>query len=319
VAEDRQLERKVAEALTVLRALGLPRAQQNLRSALTLLALLDLRPGAPWAKAGSPLLGVTPIMDFARKFYGKNYAPNTRETIRRRTIHQFVDAGLVVANPDAPERPVNSPKAAYQIESTALDLLRSFGTRRWGARLAAYVRRAGTLADHYARERAATRIPVTLPSGAKLKLTPGGQNALVARIIRDFCPVFVAGGRLIYVGDAGNKFALFDEARLSSLGVTIDPHGKMPDLVVYRSDKDWLLLIEAVTSHGPINPKRRAELSRLFRGSKAGLVYVTAFLTRRDMLKHLSEISWETEVWIAESPEHLIHFDGERFLGPYAS
>jgi hypothetical protein len=38
---------------------------------------------------------------------------------------------------------------------------------------------------------------------------------------------------------------------------------------------------------------------------------------RRAMLKYLNDISWETEVWVADSPTHLIHFNGERFLGPY--
>jgi hypothetical protein len=98
----------------------------------------------------------------------------------------------------------------------------------------------------------------------------------------------------------------------------MDSHGKMPDLVVHRADKNWLLLIEAVTSHGPVSPKRLAELQHLFSKSSAGLVYVTTFLTRREMLKYLGDISWESEVWIAESPEHMIHFNGERFLGPHA-
>jgi hypothetical protein len=95
------------------------------------------------------------------------------------------------------------------------------------------------------------------------------------------------------------------------LGVKIEEHGKMPDVVVHHVARNWLVLIEAVTSHGPVNPKRRQELKGLFAGSKAGLVFVTTFHDRHKM------ISWETEVWVAESPTHLIHFNGERFLGPY--
>jgi hypothetical protein len=93
----------------------------------------------------------------------------------------------------------------------------------------------------------------------------------------------------------------------------------MPDVVIHHTEKGWLLLIEAVTSHGPIDPKRRGELKRLFGASKAGLVFVTAFLTRKAMLPYLDELSWETEVWVAESPTHMIHFNGKRFLGPYES
>jgi len=39
----------------------------------------------------------------------------------------------------------------------------------------------------------------------------------------------------------------------------------MPDVIVYHSAKDWLLLVEAVTSHGPVDAKRRSELMHLFR------------------------------------------------------
>jgi type II restriction enzyme len=140
---------------------------------------------------------------------------------------------------------------------------------------------------------------------------------LVKKIVDDFCPLFTPGAQVIYVGDTETKWAYFDSDALRALGVEIEEHGKMPDVVVYYKAKKWLVLIEAVTSHGPVNPKRRQELKELFAASKAGLVYVTAFLDRRTMMKYLDDISWETEVWIAESPTHLIHFNGERFLGPY--
>ena len=161
------------------------------------------------------------------------------------------------------------------------------------------------------------RLPVQLADGQKIKLSPGGQNILIKEIIKDLCSLFTPGGNLIYVGDTHSKWAYYDAKALVALGVTIEGHGKMPDVVVYDVNKNWLVLIEAVTSHGPVNPKRRAELKELFAGSSAGLVFVTAFIDRHAMLKYLSDISWETEVWVAESPTHLIHFNGERFLGPY--
>lgn len=161
------------------------------------------------------------------------------------------------------------------------------------------------------------KIPLKIGGGRTIALTPGGQNVLIERIWNDFCPRFMGGGDLVYLGDTGDKFLYFDEELLKKRGVTIDTHGKMPDVVVYFEKKNWLVLIEAVTSHGPINPKRRNELTALFEGSNAGFVFVTAFLDRKAMLKHLPEISWQTEVWVADAPSHMIHFNGERFLGPY--
>jgi type II restriction enzyme len=312
-----KVERRIQQALEILKALGLPRQQQNERSALTLLSLLGLKPGDRWEDARNPLIGITPMMEFFDKHYGKRYAPNTRETVRRLTVHQFVQAALVIPNADKPSRPTNSPKAVYQIEPSALKLLREFGKPIWTRSLRGYLRTVATLKGLYARERDMRRIPVSLVNGHEIRLSPGGQNVLVKKIVDDFCPLFTPGGQVIYVGDTEAKWAYFDSNALRALGVEIEEHGKMPDVVVHYVEKKWLVLIEAVTSHGPVNPKRRHELKELFAGTKAGLVYVTAFLDRRTMMKYLDDISWETEVWIAESPTHLIHFNGERFLGPY--
>lgn len=318
VATDPALaRRKIDEALSILKALGLPRAQQNQRSALTLLALLALKPEAPWSDAASPLMGIRPMMDYFAENYGKKYAENTRESVRRQTVHQFLDAALIVPNPDDPKRPINSGNTVYQIAPAALELLRACGSPVWDAKLAEYLERVPALAKKYASERELRRIPATLPTGQKVTLSPGGQNELVKRILEDFCPHFTPGGRVLYVGDTDEKWAVSDVAALAALGVTFDQHGKMPDVVIHHVERGWLVLVEAVTSHGPVDAKRRGELARLFAKSTAGIVYVTAFLDRKALAKYVRHISWETEVWVADAPTHLIHFDGERFLGPY--
>ena len=309
----------IEAARQIIISLGLPRAQQNERSALSLLALLNLTPGKPWTQAGNPLLGITPIMDWAREHYGKEYAPNTRETFRRQTMHQFRDAGVALYNPDKPDRPVNSPKAVYQVEPAALTLLRTFGTPQWHDNLTAYLAERETLVAKYAKEREQNRIPVEIASGKKITLSPGEHSELIRAIIEDFAPRFAPGSVLVYAGDTGDKWGYFDAALLAELGVDVDSHGKMPDVVLHFTKKNWLLLVESVTSHGPVDGKRHAELAKLFAGSTAGLVYVTAFPNRSIMSRYLGEIAWETEVWVADAPSHLIHFNGVRFLGPYPS
>lgn len=307
----------LAEANEILLAIGLPRAQQNERSALCLLALLGLTPKKKWVDSEAPLIGITPIMDWVREHYGKDYAPNTRETFRRQTMHQFVAAGIALYNPDAPERPVNSPKAVYQIEPQALAILRTFGTKAWRSNLADYLLKSGTLAAQYAKAREQNLVPVQIARGKSVLLSPGEHSELIRSIIEVFGPRFARGCTLVYVGDTGDKWGYFDKELLSRLGVEIDMHGKMPDVVLYDSKRTWLLLVESVTSHGPVDGKRHAELARLFGAANAGLVFITAFQSRAVMARYLSEIAWETEVWVAEAPSHLIHFDGERFLGPY--
>lgn len=307
----------IDEALEILKALGLPRGQQNKRSALTLLALVNLSPDGDWSDLDRPLMGITPIMDYCREIFGEAYAPNTRETFRRQTMHQFVEAGIAVYNPDKPERPVNSPKACYQISDEALVMMKSFGTDSWEGTLAAYLEGQPTLAAKWAKHRKMQMIPVQVEDGVSIDLTPGVHSELIEAIITQFAPRYAPGSEVIYVGDTGDKVGYFREERLRELGVTVDKHGKMPDVVLYFTTKNWLLLIESVTSHGPVDGKRHTELSTLFADAKPGLVYVTAFPDRSVMGRFLSDISWETEVWCADAPTHLIHFNGERFLGPY--
>jgi hypothetical protein len=308
----------IKAAQQILVSLGLPRTQQNERSALSLLALLKLTPGKSWAEAEAPMMGITPIMDWVREHYKKDYAPNTRETVRRQTMHQFCDAGIALYNPDQPDRPVNSPKAVYQIEPSALALLRTFDTPEWHDNLAEYLAKRESLVKRYANEREQNRVPVEIMPGRKITLSPGEHSELIREIIENFAPRFAPGSVLVYAGDTGEKWGYFDAALLSGLGVAVDAHGKMPDVVLHYKAKNWLLLVESVTCHGPVDGKRHNELKALFADSKAGLVFVTAFPSRSLMSRYLGEIAWETEVWVADSPSHLIHFNGERFLGPYS-
>ncbi len=261
-------------------------------------------------------MGITPIMEWAREHYKKDYAPNSREKFRRQTMHQFVDAGIALYNPDNPSRPVNSPAAVYQVAPAVLGLLRRFGTPKWEQSLNDYLGKARTLASTYAHEREQNLVPIKSASH-QLHLSPGKHSELIQAIIESFAARFVPGSELVYAGDTGDKWGVFNAVRLHGLGVDVDAHGKMPDVVLYCGKRNWLVLVEAVTSHGPVDGKRHGELAKLFAGSTAGLVYVTAFPNRAQMRRYLHEIAWETEVWVADSPSHLIHFNGERFLGPY--
>jgi hypothetical protein len=198
-----------------------------------------------------------------------------------------------------------------------LKLARTYGSPAWTDNLTGFLRTAEGLRRLQSRERDMVLIPVRLPNGAELKITAGGQNELVKKIVEEFCPRFTPGGVVVYVGDTGAKQRHVEADYLRQLGVQMDEHGKIPDVVVHLPGKNWLVLIEAVTSHGPIGLKRHNELKDLFKAARAGLVFVTAFLTRRAMTKYLADVAWETEVWIAEAPSHIIHFNGERFLGPY--
>jgi adenine-specific DNA-methyltransferase len=297
--------------------LGLPKGQLNERSALTLLALLDLRSDALWSDIEAPRLGVTPIMNWISLNYGKTYKPNTRETIRRQTLHQFVDAGLALYNPVKPDRPVNSPAAVYQISPSALKLLKAYNTAVWDSSLKKYLKNSSSLALKYAAPRKLTKKKLLIEGGEIVELSPGKHSELIYEIVNSFAPRFAGEAKLLYLGDTGSKVGFFSESGFSGLGLKLNKKGKLPDVIVFDVKRNWLLLIEAVTSHGPVDAKRKRELERLFSKSKAGIVYVTAFPDKKTFNKYLANVAWETEVWVADNPDHLVHFNGKRFLGPY--
>ena len=308
---------KIEEGVAILAALGLPRSQQNERSALTLLALAKLSPDSTWADVERPLLRTVDLMEFMRVAYGKNYKPNSRETIRRQTIHQFEQARVVDRNPDDPSRPTNSGKNAYQLTEEAAAVLKAYGTRGFDKAVATFIGQFGTLKAAYERARATRQIPLRLPDGSTVDLSPGEHNALQVAIIQKFGPRLGPGATVLYVGDTAKKYVIYARKQLARIGVPITEHDKLPDVVLFDPKKNWLFLIEAVTSHGPVSPKRHREIEAFLSRCRADRIYVTAFLSINDFRKYAADIAWETEVWIAATPDHMIHFNGPKFLGPY--
>ena len=308
---------KIDEAREILKALGLPPAQHNEMSALTLLALCGVGASHSWKKARRQSVTITKdVMSFVAERYGKRYASNTRETFRRQVLHQFVQAGIVDYNPDDPGLATNSPKAHYALTEQALETVKSYRTRRWNSSVKRFLSEQGNLLTTYERNRARRLVPVRLADGTLLELSPGKHNEVQAATIQEFAPRFARGARVVYLGDTAKKNLYLNDTVLKELRISITDHDKLPDIILYDKRRRWLFLIEAVTSHGPVTPKRVVELEAMFSGCGAGRVYVTAFPDFAEFRKHLKAIAWETEVWIAEMPSHMIHFNGDRFLGP---
>lgn len=309
---------KIAEAQEILKALGLPSAQQNDMSALTLLALCSIKKDTPWADATRTSQRITKeIMAFVNENYKSDapYAPNTRETFRRQVLHQFIQAGVVNYNPDDPTLPVNSPKAHYAITEEALEVAKSYGTKNWDSRTQQFAVEYEILRDRYAAERDMHRIPLVIEEN-EYYLSPGAHNEVQAAVVEEFAPRFAPGGKLLYIGDTEDKDLYVNAAGLEALNLPITEHSKLPDIVISDEKRGWLFLVEVATSHGPVSAKRVIELEEFTKNCPFGIVYVTAFPNAREFKKHVDEIAWETEVWLSDTPDHMIHFNGDRFIGP---
>lgn len=308
---------KLEEAIEILKKFGMPSEQQNERTAYCLLSLLNVTPEKAWKNAENPLVGITPMMTFAKDYYNKIYAPNSRETFRRLSTHQLVQAGIVLYNPDKPDRPVNSPKAVYQISPAALKVIKSFGTSEFEPLLSDFIQNQSTLATQYAHEREMNMVSVKIKKNHMIQISPGKHSELIRDIIEQLAPRFLPNSMLIYVGDTGEKWGYYDQELAGNLLFNVQEHGKMPDVILYVEDKRWLVLIESVTSHGPVDSKRYIELEELFSNVSADKVYISAFPDKKTFTHYVQDIAWETEAWIADNPTHMIHFNGDKFLGPH--
>lgn len=313
------------EAKRLLKLFEFDEKRTNDMAARTLLSLLNLREGDTWDQATNNRIGVRGLMDWMRNNLDFPIAENSRETIRREVLHQFVAAAFCEHNDDDPNRATNSSKNVYRVSPNALSVIRMYSgsnddtSSEFRIALEEYLAYAPSLVELQREERKIHKIPVRMPSNEIAYINPGGQNKLIKSMVEEFCPRFAPGGQVLYIGDADSKTSNYNKELLSSLGINLDMHGKMPDLVVYQKDKNWLFLMEAVTTHGPVNPLRKKNLESLFGGSQAGIVYVSCFPNRQVLRSHLMDIAWETEVWLESDPTHMIHFNGSRFMGPYES
>lgn len=300
---------KLTRIKKLLNVVGLPKAQQADLCAYVILALSNIKQSTPFAKATNQWMRIHDIITFTNNNYNKSYAENSRETFRKQALHHFRTAAIVEDNGMA----TNSPNYRWRITDDFLPVLQEIG--KCTAAQQAFTINHKKLIDIYASKKQMQKMPVLI-NGNQFQFSAGKHNQLQKAIIEEFAPRFAPNSQCLYVGDTAEKDLLKDEAKLQELGFQITLHDKMPDVVLYKEDSNWIYFIEAVTSVGPMNPKRITEISQMTPHVTAGKIFVTAFLDFATYKKFAQDIAWETEVWIAEMPDHMIHLNGDKFLGP---
>lgn len=299
------------DAVAVLTGLRVPQKQRTDLCGYTLLALLGLGPDTDWSESSGDWIRIHDVIRHMEEYYGRTYAENTRENVRKKAMHPFRDAAIIEDN----GKPTNSPKYSYRATPEFLTLVRTYGTDGWEDALKDFLERNGSLIETYGSKKKRNRVPIRI-NGRTASFSPGEHNGLQKAIMEEFAPRFAPGCTCIYIGDTEDKDLFKDTEELEKLRISITDHDKLPDIILHDDARDWIFFIEAVTSVGPISPKRIIELRCIAEGSDSGLVFVTAFPDMRTFKKFASELAWETEVWIADVPDHMIHLNGDRFLGP---
>lgn len=302
---------KLEEARRFLQAVGMPARQQTDLCCYILLAMANLKPGMSWEEATNEWIRIHDIICFTGQYYGIDYAENSREAFRKQGIHRFRTAALIEDNGQS----TNSPNYRYRLTEETLSLMRRFLSQNWDDARDRYFSIHETLIEMYSSKKKMTLMPVRI-NGADFTFSPGKHNQLQKAIIEEFAPRFAPNSECLYVGDTIKKDLVKNVEKLQELGFEITLHDKMPDVVLYREDMNWIYFIESVTSVGPMDSKRILELDELTQNVTAGKIFVTAFLDFKTYKKFASDLAWETEVWISELPEHMIHLNGDKFLGP---
>lgn len=302
---------KKDEAKSILFALNMPTAQQSDICCFTLLAMASISEQSEWTDSQNDWIRIHDIINFTHNAYGMRYAENSRETFRKQAIHHFRNAAIIEDNGKA----TNSPIYRYRITDEFLAILKKYGSNEWDTAIKEFFVDHPSLIEMYASKKKMTKMPVQI-NGKELTFSIGKHNQLQKMIIEEFAPRFAPFSECLYVGDTAEKDLHKDMEKLQHLGFTITLHDKMPDVVLYREDKDWIYFIEAVTSVGPMDAKRIMEIEAMTSGVSSGKIYVTAFSDFKTFKSFSESLAWETEVWIADMPEHMIHLNGDRFLGP---
>ena len=302
---------KLADAKRILSALQVPVKQQSDMCCYVLLAMAGVKKRSRWDAATNEWIRIHDVIAFTRDNYGVSYAENSRETIRKQAMHHFRNAAFIEDNGKA----TNSPNYRYRLTEEFLTLIRAYGSKNWKNEIYRFLSHHESLMTMYDTKRSFNKIPVNI-NGQILNFSTGSHNQLQKAIIEEFAPRFAPNTECLYVGDTTEKDLVKNEEVLQTLGFDITLHDKMPDVVLYSAEKDWLYFIESVTSVGPMDPKRIKEIEEMTRGVSSGKIYITAFLDFKTFKKFSDLLAWDTEVWIAELPDHMIHLNGDRFIGP---
>ena len=305
------MDKKIEETRGFLQTIGMPKAQQADICCYVILAMADIKPDMSWSETTNEWIRIHDIIQFVNTFYDMSYAENSRETFRKQALHRFRTAALIEDNGKA----TNSPNYRYRLTEETVEMLRTMGTPAWKTSVKRFLYYHEKLIDLYVSKKKMTIMPVNI-NGESFKFSTGKHNELQKAIIEEFAPRFAPNSECLYVGDTIEKDLVKNVEKLKELGFEITLHDKMPDIVLYRKDKDWIYFVESVTSVGPMDPNRILEITEMTKDVTAGKIFVTAFLDFKTYKKFAEDLAWETEVWIAEMPEHMIHLNGDRFMGP---
>ena len=310
----------VIDVITILKEVGVPldrltplRIQRMAQACMAIGGIIDSFNDVKSVKDGK-FLRTREILQFENKNYGESISPGSYDDIRRKDLKLLVLAGIAISSSAFESQATNDGSRGYCLSDEFATLLQAYNTPDWPNALKEYKKNVKNLEEELEQKREVERVPVKLPSGKELILTYGEHNQLQKAIIEQFLAIFGKGSEVLYVGDTKEKLLHKEEERLNELGFFNLDHDELPDVVAYNAEKNLLFLVEAFHCTGQWDKTRLYKVKQKLKNCHANLIFVSAFENIDQFRTKSNDIAWETEVWIADIPEHMIHFNGWKFL-----
>lgn len=294
----------------ILHKLNFPEKYISDQTAICVQAMLDeterkgLLPGHKTLSEGAR---IHDILNFARNVIGKKVAENTREAYRKTSLAPLMNYGIVVRH----QLTTNDPNTYYRLHP---DFARLFLERNNGEQNKLINQLQRQLIKRKAKRALQNKdIPVRISSGQVFYLGPGEHNLLEKSVVEVFGHAFLNEPQVVYLGETSPRKGYQNRTLMRRLNLPIDTAASLPDVILFSETDLHLVIIEVVTSSGPVNSIRLEQLQKFTKGPrKLGIktTYVSAFPSRAVFRKFVEDIAWGSSVWIENEPNNIVHFEG---------
>lgn len=322
--KDLAVQTLIREALFIIDQLGIPleglTGRDKEKLAMALLAAGDVKTSKEWRKVKSTNSGYSittkQYVEFYNTYLEENMSKGSYDYVLRDGFSKLLIGGIVERS--KPESNLSDATRGYRISTEYARIISKFGQKDWEKQVEIFNKTHKTYRERLAQTRNIPMINVKMPDGKEFQLKDGEHNLIQQQVITEFLPRFGYGATLLYCGDSDNKYGVINEKeKLAELGIKDLSQGKLPDIVAYSAEKDWIYLIEAYHTSNPITAERKYELEQMMGECADKCIYITAFESNDAFRNCKEDLAWETEVWIVTNPDHMIHRNGFRFIGPY--
>lgn len=295
----------------ILERLNFPKRHISEQTAICIMALADKTERTGLLSGHRSLSDgarIHDILNFARDVIKKRVAENTRESYRKTSLAPMMSFGVIVRHQLSPR----DPNTYYRLHPDFARILSESDNKERDKLI------SGFQAQHKIKERAVKsellkgNVLIEIGDKKTFSLSPGAHSLLEKSIVEIFGHAFLRDPQVVYLGDANPKRSYQNRIVMRRLNFPINIALPLPDVILFSAEESRLVIVEAVSTSGPVNSIRLEQLQKFTKGPrKLGyrISYISAFPSRSIFRKFVEEIAWGSSVWIENEPHNIVHFE----------